>query len=74
MRVTFDRTANVAYIYLATFEEPKGQVAKTESVAPAHVQGTVNLDFDKHGRLLGIEVLGATRLLPYESLEEAEWL
>ena len=75
MRVTFDRRANAAYICLASREEDgAGVVARTESVVPAHIRGTVNLDFDKHGRLFGIEVLGATRLLPFNVIEEAERL
>ena len=75
MRVPFDRRANAASMYLVPREEEgAGVVARTEFVAPAHMRGTVNLDFDKHGRLFGIEVLGATRLLPTKVIEEAERL
>src|SRR5688572_30811903 len=75
MRVTFDRRANAAYIYLApTEEDSPGVVARTETVSAAYIKGMVNLDFDKHGRLFGIEVLGATRLLPQQLLAGAERL
>ena len=66
MRVEFDRSANAAYIYLREIED--GGVAKTVVIDEAPVQ----LDFDKHGRLIGIEVLRATRYLPDEVLKKAE--
>ncbi len=34
--------------------------------------GMINLDFNKSGRLIGIEIVNATKLLPYEVLEKAE--
>jgi uncharacterized protein YuzE len=50
---------NAAYIYLVDSIEPGG-VAKTYRCEG----GSINLDFDKRGRLLGIEVLDANRILP----------
>ena len=72
MRITFDRSANAAYIEL-TAAGPAG-IVKSEIVAPPHMRGTINLDFNKSGRLIGIEILNATRLLPAEILEGAERL
>lgn len=72
MRVTFDRRANAAYIYLIPSEAFKDRIAKQEVIAPPHMRGTVVLDLDKRGRILGIEVLGATSLLPYDLLDKAE--
>lgn len=72
MRITFDRGADAAYIYFVPIGP--GEVVKTESVAPPRSRGTFNLDFNKNGRLIGIEILGATRVLPSEVLEEAERL
>ena len=72
MRLTFDRAANAAYIYLVAIGH--GDVEKTESVTPAHNRGTYNLDFNKNGRLIGIEILNATRVLPSEVLAQAERL
>ena len=73
IRVTFDRKANAAYVYLVS--QGPGQVAETcADVGPPHVEGMINLDFDKSGRLIGVEVLNATRVLPDELLKKAERL
>jgi len=73
IRVSFDRKANAVYVYLVS-EDP-GQVAKTcVDAGPPHGKGMINLDFDKSGRLIGMEVLNATRVLPDELLKKAERL
>lgn len=66
MRVTFDRNANAAYIYLREIEP--GGAYKTEVMEDA----PIHLDFDKQGRLIGIEVLQATKYLPEEVIRRAE--
>jgi uncharacterized protein YuzE len=70
MRVTYDRVADAAYIRLRNEIRP-GQVAKQYHCDPVEVRGMINLDFDSEGRLLGIEILDAKRLLPQELLDEA---
>lgn len=70
IRITFDRVANAAYLYLRDIEP--GGVAKTVPVDEA--PGMINLDFDAKGRLIGIEVLDAARRLPLELLERAQHL
>ena len=70
MRVTFDRAANAAYIYLR--EIGPGEIGETVNADGKHTRGKVNLDFDKKGRLIGIEVLDATRALPAEVLDSAQ--
>ncbi len=70
VRVTFDRKANAAYVYLQ--EIGPGGVARTVPVDDA--PGMINLDFDRAGRPIGIEVLPATRHLPPQLLEQAERL
>jgi uncharacterized protein YuzE len=70
VRVTFDRLANAAYIYLREIEP--GGVAQTVPVDESPLPGTINLDFGAKGRLSGIEVLGATGALPQEILDRAE--
>jgi uncharacterized protein YuzE len=62
MRITYDPTANAAYIYLV--EIRSGGVARTYPCDPQEVGGMINLDFDSDGRLLGIEVLDASKKLP----------
>lgn len=63
MRITYDRSVDAAYIYLVP-EIGRGQVKKTYTCDPTAIGGLINLDFDVSGRLLGIEVLDATRKLP----------
>jgi uncharacterized protein YuzE len=70
MRVTFDRAANAAYIYLR--EIGSGEVHETVNADGKHNRSMVNLDFDQKGRLIGIEVLDATRALPQEVLDAAQ--
>lgn len=60
-------TADAAYIYLVD-EIGAGAVAKTVPVDPIEVGGMINLDFDDHGSLLGIETLDASRYLPRDLL------
>lgn len=50
---TFDPEADAVYIYVG-----EGEVAETEEVAP-----NVMLDFDAEGRVVGVEVLTASKVL-----------
>jgi uncharacterized protein YuzE len=70
VRITFDRSSNAAYIYLR--EIGPGEAARQHHVDEPHTRGTIVLDFDDDGRLIGIEVLDATRALPRELLDRAE--
>lgn len=63
MHVKYDASVDAAYIYLVERIEPGG-VRKTYQCDPLDIDGMINLDFDADGRLLGIEVLGASRKLP----------
>ena len=68
MRITYDRSTDAAYIYLVPMIDPGG-VKKTYSCDPAEVNAEINLDFDGSGRLIGIEVLDASRKLPRDLLK-----
>ncbi|MEV0078248.1 DUF2283 domain-containing protein [Nocardia neocaledoniensis] len=68
-RVTYDAVADAAYIYL-TSEIPPGGVSNTIPVDAAAIGGTVNLDLDARGVLVGIEVLGASAKLDPSLLPE----
>lgn len=69
MKTTFDSEADAAYVTLTTDETP-GRSARTLEVSG--IEGSsVILDFDKHGVLLGVEVLGATRMLDQSFIDEA---
>ncbi|MBU0492554.1 MAG: DUF2283 domain-containing protein [Chloroflexi bacterium] len=71
MKVTYDRSVDAAYIYLVDAIAP-GSVETTYSCDPLEIGGIIALDFDAEGRLVGIEVLGASKRLPSVLLDEAE--
>ncbi|MEH0547244.1 DUF2283 domain-containing protein [Streptomyces sp. B21-105] len=62
-RVTYDETANAAYVYLT---EPRARVtsARTYPCDPVDVDGVINLDFDDQGRLVGIRCWRPVRNCP----------
>jgi uncharacterized protein YuzE len=63
MRVKYDKLVDAAYIYLDE-EGESAKSAKMYACDPQEVGGMINLDFDDEGRLIGIEVLDASSLLP----------
>ena len=66
MKFEYDKDVDAAYIYL---EETiaDGEVGKT-----IELNNNIILDFDKKGKLLGIEVLDASKVLNQKSLLEAQ--
>jgi uncharacterized protein YuzE len=72
VRATYDRGANAAYIYLTDVDSAGS--AMQQLVDTPHGKGTIILDFDPKGRLVGIEVLNASKALPLNLLESAERL
>jgi uncharacterized protein YuzE len=50
MKIKYDKTAYAVYISIK-----KGSIKKT-----AHLSHLINSDFDKNGKILGIEILGAS--------------
>ncbi|TDB82843.1 DUF2283 domain-containing protein [Actinomadura sp. KC216] len=76
LKVTYSQQADAAYIY---FEDPAragapGTAAKTYPCDPIAVDGMINLDFDKEGRVIGIEILDARSKFPSYLLDAAEHL
>jgi len=68
MRITYDKSVDAAYIELTNGRD---NVRSDHMYAcdPLEVGGMINLDFDDSGRLIGVEVLDASRKLPLELLE-----
>lgn len=64
MRVSHDEEVDAAYLHLG---EPTLRPVKTVPV-PDIAPSMVNLDFDADGRLFGIEVLDASKILPSDFL------
>ena len=64
MKITYDKEADAAYICFK--EISQGEVATTISL-----NESVNIDLDKEGKTLGIEILDATKNLPTNALKSA---
>ena len=62
MRTEFDKDADAAYIYFK--EIGNGEVAETITL-----NDSVNVDLDKNGVVLGIEILDASEHLPSSSIK-----
>jgi uncharacterized protein YuzE len=60
MQMRYDPNADAAYLDLS-----KTKIEESEEVLPG-----VILDFDKEGRIVGIEVLDASRQLPEELIAD----
>lgn len=68
VRVTYDEDSDAAYIYFSD-DIAMGGVVETVPMDPLAVRGMINLDFDIEGRLIGIEVLAASKRLPRQFLK-----
>ncbi|MFD9031965.1 DUF2283 domain-containing protein [Streptomyces sp. NPDC059567] len=73
LRVTYDGQANAAYVYFVD-PQTRPRVAHMYPCDPIEVDGMINLDFDKDGRLVGIEVLAADTKLPQYLIDAADRL
>jgi uncharacterized protein YuzE len=62
MRTEFDKEADAAYIYFK--EIGNGEVAETISL-----NESINIDMDKNGKVLGIEIIDASKHLPASSFK-----
>lgn len=69
--MTDDPDADAAYLTLGDDVEPGRAVSTVNAIGVPNGAGEINLDFDAAGRLLGVEVLGASALLAPELLEAA---
>lgn len=70
MRMTFDAEADAAYVYLVPEIAPGG-VSQTRQCMIPLPGSDISLDFDADGKLLGIEILGARRILRSDTVESA---
>jgi uncharacterized protein YuzE len=71
MKATYDPVADAVYIYLVDHIGP-GDVKATYSLDPVEEVGQIYLDFDTAGRLVGIEILDASKKVPTELLRNAQ--
>jgi len=69
MRFTYDADVDAAYLTLVDRDIRPGEAAQqSDIIATPGGAGSVILDFNVDGRLLGIEVLSARAVLPAELL------
>jgi uncharacterized protein YuzE len=62
MKLEYDHDVDAAYIYLE-YPLKKGQVKRTKEL-----NSNINLDYDNKGKLLGVEVLHASKMLTRKAL------
>ena len=67
MKVRYDKQMDTAYVSFVPLRP--GIAKKTYACDPEEVGGQIQLDFDADGRLIGIEVLDASHLLPQDLLQ-----
>lgn len=65
MKLEYDKEADAAYIYFKDISD--GEVVSTISL-----NNSVNVDLDKEGKTLGIEILDASKNLPKDTVEKAQ--
>lgn len=70
MRITYDADADAAFVYLVDVIGA-GQTARSQMCDLEIREGAVILALDAEDHLLGIEILGASRLLSAETLASA---
>lgn len=70
MTIAFDPAVDAAYIPIGDGPGP-GEAVRQIADISGPAGGEIILDFDAEGRLLGIELLGATLLLRPEVLQAA---
>lgn len=70
MRITYDADADAAFVYLVDVIDA-GQVTQSPMCDLEIREGAVILALDTEQHLLGIEILGASRLLSAETLAAA---
>lgn len=68
MKFTYDQEADAAYIY---FEFPIKEGGVKETV---ELKENIMLDFDERGKLIGVEILDASKVLNKKALLEAQQL
>ncbi|MBM3234448.1 DUF2283 domain-containing protein [Candidatus Pacearchaeota archaeon] len=63
MRIEFDKDIDAAFVYFK--EISPGEVKKTISL-----NDSLNIDLDSEGRILGIEILNASKNMPTSSVQQ----
>ncbi len=67
MKIRYDSSVDAVYLSLVGDNDRPSQ-AFTYACDPKEVGGQIHLDFDTEGRLIGIEILQASKKLPVSML------
>ncbi|MFA6250549.1 MAG: DUF2283 domain-containing protein [Candidatus Shapirobacteria bacterium] len=67
MKTTYEKSVDAAYIFL----KPNINFGEVKKTVLAEGKAFINLDFDQDNRLVGIEILSASRTLSSEVLKQA---
>lgn len=70
MRLTYDPEVDAAYLYLVASIED-GEVDRTISSKLELDRSFISFDVNAEGKILGIEILGASRVLPLAVIQGA---
>lgn len=62
MKVTYDKDADAAYIYL------KDKIEKGEIKSTIAMNENIVIDFDSNKKLIGIEILSASKVIPKDAV------
>jgi uncharacterized protein YuzE len=72
IKITYDKSADAAYILLDTsLDQKQGWSKRVVTVNPLEIDGMINLDFDEHGVLGGIEIIDASKKIPKSVIDNA---
>lgn len=63
MKIRYDPSVDAAYVQLKP-DDDQTSFGFTYCCDPVEVEGQIHLDFDIEGRLIGIEILQASKKLP----------
>ncbi|MFD3403747.1 DUF2283 domain-containing protein [Kribbella sp. NPDC058693] len=71
MRLTYDPDADAAYVYLVDVIGP-GEVTRTVPSMLELDNAFIAFDLNSDGKIVGFEILGASRVLPPDTLRTAD--
>jgi uncharacterized protein YuzE len=71
VKLTYDADVDAAYVYLVD-AITAGAVTETRLAMLEFDRASIAFDFDADGKILGLEILGASRVLTKETLRHAE--
>lgn len=63
MRITYDKEADAIYIYLI----------ENEKISESKGEWPINLDLSKDGKLIGIEILQASKVVDINNLKKIKF-